>query len=68
MGERRCAYRIYVGKGEGKKQFETPRQRWDDNIKTDLQELGWEYVMDLSGLGWDRWWAILNAEINVWFP
>jgi len=30
-----------VGRPEGKRPLGTPRQRWDDNIKMDLQEVGW---------------------------
>jgi hypothetical protein len=41
MGERRGAYRILVEKPEGKKTLGTPRHRWKDNIKMDLQEVGW---------------------------
>jgi len=32
-GERRCVYRVLVGKPEGKKPLGKPRRRWDDNIK-----------------------------------
>jgi hypothetical protein len=42
MGERRGAYRVLVGKPEGRRPLERPRRRWDDNIKMDLQEVGWE--------------------------
>ena len=40
MGERRGVYRVLVVKPEGKRPFERPRHRWEDNIKMDLQELG----------------------------
>jgi len=40
-GERRSAYRVLVGKPEGKKPLGRPRCRWEDNKKTDLQEMGW---------------------------
>ena len=40
MGEERRAYRVLVGKSEGKKPLGRPRRRWVDNIRTDLQELG----------------------------
>jgi hypothetical protein len=41
MGERRGAYRVLVGKPEGKRPLERPRRRWEDNIKMDLREVGW---------------------------
>jgi len=39
MGERRCLYRILVGKPEGKIPLGRPRYRWEDNVKMDLQEV-----------------------------
>jgi hypothetical protein len=41
MGETRNAYRILVGKPEGKRPLGRPRRRWVDNIKMDLGEIGW---------------------------
>jgi hypothetical protein len=38
VGERRSAFRVLVGKLEGKRPFGRPRHRWDDNIKMDLQK------------------------------
>jgi hypothetical protein len=46
MGERRGAYRLLVGSPEGQRPFRRCRQRWEDNIKMDIKELGWE------GLDW----------------
>jgi hypothetical protein len=40
MGERRGAYRALVGKAEGRP-LGRPRRRWEDNIKMDLQGVGW---------------------------
>jgi hypothetical protein len=37
MGEKRNAYRILVGKPEGKRQLGRPKRRWVDNIKIDLR-------------------------------
>jgi hypothetical protein len=36
-GEKRNAFRILVGKAEGKRQLGRPRQRWVDNIKKNLR-------------------------------
>ena len=41
MGERRVAYRVLVGKPEGKRSLGRPRCRLEDNIQMDLQEVGW---------------------------
>jgi hypothetical protein len=40
MGEKRNAYRILVGKPEGKSPLGRPRRRWMDNIKIYLREMG----------------------------
>jgi hypothetical protein len=44
-GTKRTAYRILVGKPEGKRPLGRLRRRWVDNIKMDLREIGWG-VMD----------------------
>jgi hypothetical protein len=41
MGEGRNAYRVLVGKSEGKRPLERQRRRWEDGIKMDLKEIGW---------------------------
>jgi len=56
MGERISAYRVLVGKPEGKRPLGRPRRRWEDNIKMDLQEvkcgMDWiELAQDLAGSG-----------------
>ena len=40
-GERRGAYRVLMGKPEGRRLLGRPRRRWEDNIKMHLQEVGW---------------------------
>jgi hypothetical protein len=45
-GERRGAYRVLVGEPEGKRPLGRPRQRWEDNIKVDVQEVVWVLGLD----------------------
>jgi hypothetical protein len=66
MGERRNAYRLSVGKPEGRKPLGTPIRRWLNNIRMDLVEVGW------SDLGWiglaqdrGRWRALVNSVLNL---
>ena len=53
MGERRGVYRVLVGKPERKRPFGRPWRRWEDNIKMDLQEVGYR-DMDWIGLAQQR--------------
>jgi hypothetical protein len=46
MGEKRGAYRILVGRPEGRRQLGRPRRRWEDNIKMDLQGVGRGHELD----------------------
>jgi hypothetical protein len=63
---RRGMYRVLVRKPEGKRPLGKLRHRWEDNIRTDLQEVGCG-GMDWIGLAQDRdrWWAIVNAVMNL---
>jgi hypothetical protein len=69
MGERRGAYRALVGKPEGRRPLGRPRRRWEDNIKMDLQEVGWR-GMDWINLAQDRdrWRVLVNAVMNLRVP
>jgi len=69
MGEEREAYRVLVGKPEGKRPLGRPRRRWVDNIRNDLQEVGCGY-MDWIGLAHDRggWRTLVSAVMNLWVP
>jgi hypothetical protein len=69
MGEGIGAYRVLVGRPEGRRPLGRPRRRWEDNIKMDLQEVGW------GGMDWidmtqdrDRWRALVSAVMNLRFP
>jgi hypothetical protein len=50
-GAERNAYRILVGKSEGKTPLRRPRRRWEDNFKMNFRELGWD---GMAGLIWLR--------------
>jgi len=52
MGEMRGAYRVLVGRPERKRSLGRPMPRWVDNIKIDLQEMGWRRTW--TGLTWLR--------------
>jgi hypothetical protein len=69
MGEKRKAYRILVGKPEGKKPLWRPRSRWVNNIKMNLREIGWD-GMDWIDLAQDRdhCRAVVNTVINFRVP
>ena len=42
MEQSRNAYRVLVGKPEGKRPSGRPRRRWEDNFKMDLKEVGYD--------------------------
>jgi hypothetical protein len=62
MGEGRGAYRILVGRPEGRRPLGRPRRRLEDNVKMDIQEVGWESV-DRIDMAQDRerWRALVSA-------
>jgi hypothetical protein len=60
-------YSVLVRKRGGKRLLVRPRRRWNDNIKTDFQEV------ECGGMDWidlaqdrNRWWVLLNAVLNLW--
>jgi hypothetical protein len=69
MGERRDAYRISMGKLEGRRPLGRPRRRWVDNTKLDLREI------ERNGMDWidlaqdrDQWMAPVNTVMNLRVP
>jgi hypothetical protein len=69
MGEVRCAYNILVWRPEGRRPLGRTRHRWEDNIKIELQELGFGDV-DWIHLAQDRdrWRALVNTVMNLQVP
>jgi hypothetical protein len=69
MGEMRYAYNILVGNPEGMRPLGRSKHRWEDNIKMNLREIGWEVVewMHLAQ-DMDKWRALVNAVMNLWVP
>jgi len=66
---RRGGYRVLVGKPERRRPLGSPRRRWVDNIRMDLQEVGCGY-MDWIGLAQDRdrWQMLVSAVTNLRVP
>jgi hypothetical protein len=69
MREKRNAYRIFVGKPEGKRPLGRPRRKCEINIKMDLREI------ELGGRNWidltqsrDQWRTLLNTVMIPWVP
>jgi hypothetical protein len=69
MGEKRNACKLLVGKSEGKRPLGRPRRRWVENIRMDLEEVGWGDV-DWIGLAQDRnrWRTLANSVLNLRVP
>jgi hypothetical protein len=69
LGEKRNAYRLLVGKPEGKRPLGRPRRRSVDNIMMDIGEVGWG-DMEWIGLAKDRnrWRAHVNSVLNLRVP
>ena len=69
MGEERGAYRVLVGKPEGKRPLGRPRRRWVDNIWMDLQEVGCGHVDWIGSAQYrDGWRKLVNEVMNFRVP
>jgi hypothetical protein len=69
-GERRDAYKVLVGKLEGKRPLGRHRYRCECTVKIDLQNVG---LGGGGGMNWieliqdrDRWWALVNTVMSLW--
>jgi hypothetical protein len=69
IGGRRAAYRVLVGRPGGRRPLGRSRPRWEDNVKTALQEVGW-VGMDSIALvqDTDKWRALVNAVMKLRGP
>ena len=69
MGESRGVYRVLVGKPQGKRPLGWPRHKLEDNIKMDLQEVGFEDMDWIDVVeDKDRWQSRMNAVMNLLVP
>jgi len=69
VGERRGAYRDWVGRSEGNRSLGITRCRTEDNTKVNLQRVGWR------GIDWTdlflaevKWRALVNGVMKFWVP
>jgi hypothetical protein len=66
MGELGVAYKVLVGRPNGKRPLGIPRYRGKFNMKVDLQELEWEGINRITQVK-DRWRALVNAVMSLRF-
>jgi hypothetical protein len=65
--ETRTAYRVLVGKPEGKRPLQRNRRRWEDYIKMCLRETGWGDVYWINlAQDMDQWRILVNMVMNLW--
>jgi hypothetical protein len=67
MREDRKVYKVLVAKPKGKRRLRRLRHRWEDGIKVDHRQIGWE------GMEWiymaedrDQWQALVNTVMYLW--
>ena len=69
VAKRRGVQRVLQRKDEGKRPLGRPRRRWEDNIETDIQEMGgvcgdWKELSQHR----DRWRALVSRVVNLRVP
>jgi hypothetical protein len=63
------AYRVLMGKPEGKGRLGRPRRRWDDNFRMDIREIGWGRMVWIHlTQDRDQWRAPVNTVVNLRVP
>ena len=67
MEEGRSAFKILTDKPTGKRPLGRPRRRWEDNIRMDLEEIGWGNWVD-SDQDRNYWRALVNVALNLRDP
>jgi hypothetical protein len=67
--EKMNAYRILLGRPEGKRPLTRPRCWWEDNIKLDFRQIDCS-CMDWINLTQDRsqWRALVNTAMKLQVP
>jgi len=68
MGERRGPYRVLVGTPERKLPLGRPRRVWKDNIKIDLQEVGWRNGLTHLSQNRDMRCVLVKAIMTIRVP
>jgi hypothetical protein len=66
--ERRGAYSVLVRKPEGTRPLGRPRRTWEDSIKTDVQEVGWDVEWIDLAQNRDEWQHLVNTVMNIRVP
>jgi hypothetical protein len=64
MEEKRKAFRIFLGKPDGKGPLGRPRRWWVNNIKMDLRAIEWDGIDQDR----DQWRALVNTVMNLRVP
>jgi len=69
MGEVRNAYKVLVGKPEGKRPLGRSKHKWENNIGMDIWELGYEIMNWINVIQYrDQWQALVDTALNLRVP